>query len=50
MLLSENEAFIADPHIQQALRVRPPSERRVPVWTDDHANLLALLKPRGSGF
>jgi SAM-dependent methyltransferase len=46
MLLTRNDEFVADEFVQAALRRQAPSQRRIPVLTDDHANLLALIKPR----
>ena len=46
MLLTRNDEFVADEFVQAALRRQAPSPRRIPVLTDDHANLLALIKPR----
>lgn len=46
ILLSRNPAMLATPQITRAISTQTPDSSGVNLWTDDHMNLLQILKPR----
>ncbi len=44
ILLARDPAFLKNPIIKSAITPFEPLCRRVPLWTDDHTNLLRVLK------
>jgi hypothetical protein len=46
ILLSPNPAMLATPQITRAISTQTPDSSGVNLWTDDHMNLLQILKPR----
>ena len=44
MLLTKNEALLARAEIRDAANLYEPTDRTVPLWTDDHASLFEILK------
>ena len=44
MLLTKNEALLDRPEIRDVANIYEPSDRSVPLWTDDHASLFEILK------
>ncbi len=43
MLMSRDDAFLNSPAMRQGTRVVPTSDRG-PLWTDDHVNLLSVIR------
>jgi len=46
ILLSRNPAMLATPQIAKAISTQPPDSSGVNLWTDDHINLLQILKKK----
>lgn len=44
MLLTENQAFLNMPEVQQAAESRPPDLPKIPLWTDNYSNLFQILR------
>jgi len=47
ILLSRNPAMLATPQITRAISTQTPDSSGVNLWTDDHMNLLQILKKKG---